>query len=99
MARRLQSILLLVAMLAVMIVLPACSQAPVRYVSEPLPLPPPPVLPALTADDLACLSDDAYQRLVLRDMWRRQYAETLQAIIRATHAPATSNISPVIVGN
>jgi hypothetical protein len=88
---RLQPLLLLLALLAVVIVLPACSPATVRYVSEPLSLPPPPVLPALTADDLACLSDDAYRRLVLRDMQRRQYAETLQAIIRAT-----SNTPPVI---
>lgn len=99
MPQRLQLLLLIVALLAVTVSLPACSTQPVRYVSEPLPLPVPPVLPALTADDLACLSDDAYRRLVLRDMQRRQYAETLQAIIRATHAPPTSNIAPVIVGN
>lgn len=57
----------------------------VHYVTEPLPLPERPVLPRLTEDDLMCLSDDAYARLMLRDLRRRQYAEELESIIRATH--------------
>lgn len=59
-------------------------QPEVRHIVEPLPLPSRPLLPALTADDLACLSDDAYRRLVERDMLRRHYAEELEAIIRST---------------
>ncbi len=63
-----------------------CSVAPeIRYIQEPLTLPPRPVLPRLSADDVQCLTDDAYRRLVERDMYRRQYAEELEAIIRSTH--------------
>lgn len=61
------------------------SQPEVRYVTEPLPLPARPVLPRLSAEDVACLSEDAYRRLVERDMGRRHYAEELEAVIRSTH--------------
>ena len=59
--------------------------AEIRYRQEPLPLPSRPALPALSAGEMECLSDDAYARLVRRDLQRRQYAEELEAIIRATH--------------
>lgn len=63
-----------------------CTSAPeVRYIQEPLALPPRPVLPRLSADDVQCLTDDAYRRLVARDIGRRQYAEQLEAIIQSTH--------------
>lgn len=63
-----------------------CATPPdVGYVTQPLPLPARPVLPRLTATDLACLPDDAYRRLVERERLRREYAEELEAIIRATH--------------
>lgn len=62
-----------------------CAFTGARYIQEPLPLPPRPVLPALTAEDLACLPAEVYERLVRRDLLRRQYAEELEAIIRATH--------------
>ncbi|MDH5785343.1 MAG: hypothetical protein OEZ16_07010 [Chromatiales bacterium] len=85
-----QSFLLLIAMLALMIVLPACSPSSVRYVSQPLPLPVRPLLPAVSANELICLSDNAYFRLVERDRLRRVYAEELVAIIEATHTDAIS---------
>lgn len=63
-----------------------CAQTPeVRYVTRPLTLPPRPALPVLVPADVQCLSDDAYRRLVERDRQRRNYAEILEAIIRATH--------------
>jgi hypothetical protein len=80
-----QTLLLIIAMIIVAVVIPGCSPQPTRYVSEPLPLPVRPVLPALSANDIACLSDDTYKRLLARDLLRRQYAEELEAIIRATH--------------
>lgn len=40
-----------------------------------------PVLPRLSADDLSCLSDDVYRRLVTRQRLRREYAEQLEAIL------------------
>ena len=55
------------------------------YVTMPLPLPARPTLPNLSADDLQCLSDGAYSRLAERDMLRRQYAEKMEDIIKATH--------------
>ena len=65
--------------------LAGCTSAPeVRYIQEPLTLPPRPVLPRLSADDVQCLTADAYRRLVTRDMGRRQYAEELEAVIRST---------------
>ncbi len=65
-----------------------CARAPeIRYLLEPLSLPPRPTLPALSAGELECLSDDAYARLVRRDLQRRHYAEELEVIIRSTHEP------------
>ncbi len=41
-----------------------------------------PSLPALSASDLACMSDDAYERLLERDRKRRNYSEDQDAILR-----------------
>ena len=54
---------------------------PPRVVAPDLPTVPRPVLPKLTAEDLACLSEDAYSRVLERDIQRRQYAEKLEAVI------------------
>lgn len=68
-----------------------CAQQPIQYVTNPLTLPVRPVLPALTQDDAQCLSDEAYKKLVRRDMLRRQYAEKLEVIIQSTQQPIHSN--------
>lgn len=68
-----------------------CAQQPIQYVTNPLTLPVRPVLPALTQDDVQCLSDEAYKKLVRRDMLRRQYAEELEVIIQSTQQPIHSN--------
>ena len=91
MSKRSQSLLLLIAMLAVVLVLPACSPTPVRYVSHPLPLPVRQTLPAVSAEELSCLSGDTYRRLVDRDRLRREYAEELEVIIGATRIPASDS--------
>jgi hypothetical protein len=57
----------------------------IRYVTAPLPLPERPVLPRLTAEEMACLRPEVYERWVRRDLGRRQYCETLETIIRRTH--------------
>lgn len=62
--------------------LSACATR-VEYITPELPLPEPPVLPTIAADDLACLSDEAYQALAVRDALRRGYANQLRAIIEA----------------
>lgn len=56
-----------------------------EYQLAPLPMPPRPDLPRLDAADLECLSDDAYDRLVRRDLARRHYSDELEAVIRSTH--------------
>lgn len=56
----------------------------VSYVSQPLPLPERPLLPAISADELSCLAPETYRRLYERERLRKEYAETLEAIIGAT---------------
>jgi hypothetical protein len=58
--------------------------AQVRHVSQPLPLPERPLLPAISADELSCLAPGTYRRLSQRERLRREYAETLEAIVGAT---------------
>lgn len=62
----------------------ACTAPEVRYVTHPLELPVRPLLPVVRPDDLQCLPVDAYRRIVERERLRRNYAETLEAIIRST---------------
>lgn len=57
----------------------------VRYITQPLMLPERPALPAIKADDLKCLSDEAFASIIRRDRERKEYAETLEAIIQSTH--------------
>lgn len=51
------------------------------YVVPELPLPPAPTLPTISAGELSCLSDQAYEALAVRDALRRAYADQLRAII------------------
>ena len=62
----------------------ACTHVETQYITSPLTIPERPVLPVLSADDLQCLSDDAYRRLVERNRLRREYAEEMEVIIRST---------------
>lgn len=64
--------------------LSGCGAAPVRQVSQPLPLPERPLLPRVYEAELMCLSDETYRRVVERERLRREYAEILETIIRAT---------------
>ena len=65
-----------------------CATTDVRYVAQPLPLLARPVLPRVAKKELACLLPDTYRRVVLRDRLRREYAEELEAIIKATQPEA-----------
>lgn len=74
-------------MLAVLLV--GCVSTPepvIIYRTTPLPMPERPVLPVVDPEELGCLSDEAYERLLMREQLRRNYAEQLETIIRATHA-------------
>lgn len=65
----------------------ACTPS-VRYVSQPLPMPARPVLPNVTANDLAPLNADVAARVQRRDRERRQYAEDLEIIILTNNKKA-----------
>lgn len=62
-----------------------CTSQRVQYQILPLPLPERPLLPAISADELQCLSDETYSKLAERNRLRRQYAEQLETIITSTH--------------
>ena len=69
------------------LIITACSADRVRYVTAPLTLPVKPVLPAVSADEIACLSDEAVWKLVERQRLRREYVEELEVIILSTQQP------------
>ena len=50
-----------------------------------LPLPERPLRPVVTQAELACVPDDAYQRLVRRELIYDAHITTLEAIIKRTH--------------
>ena len=87
---RRNSLMLVIAIISITIgsALTGCTSTPeIRYITDPLPLPARPVLPSIGAAELSCLPKDVYERVMLRDLGRRQYAEDLEAIIRSTHPP------------
>ena len=53
----------------------------VEYLYPELPLPEPPLLPAMSAAELECVSADTYEKLLLRETRRKNDADTLRAII------------------
>ena len=66
------------------IALTACAKPPVEYRPVPLHLiPDRPRPPTVRADELRCLSDDAYLRLVERDRMLRQNNDELRALLGA----------------
>ena len=67
--------------IALSVALCACATNPATfYLSRPER----PILPAVSGDDLQCLTDDVYRRIVMRDAMRRWYAEELESIIDST---------------
>ena len=49
-----------------------------------LPLPTTPILPKVDADELVCISDDAYEKLTTRDALLQSHINELRAIIKTT---------------
>ena len=73
---------LLLTVLATILINGCASTIPV--VVE-LPLPPELSLPAIDAQALSCLSDEAYTNLVQRDRLQAERRATLRSIIETTH--------------
>lgn len=44
-------------------------------------LPPEPTLPRITAEELSCISQDTYARLVEREMLLREYLAEIRALL------------------
>lgn len=69
------------ALLVVLTLLVAgCTPATV-YITTPLPVPVEPTLPMVMGHELECLSESAYERMLVRETRLRNYAERLRAII------------------
>jgi len=71
------------AALLVLTAISGCQWLPerVEFVCPPIPETVRPVLPRISADELQCLGDDTYRKLMNRETIRREYAEDLEAII------------------
>lgn len=72
----------IVAITAIVALLTGCATH--GYIYRPIPadmIPPAPEVPKIKAEELQCLSDDAYERLANRDRLRKQYAEELRALL------------------
>lgn len=54
------------------------------FTQAALPLPDRPSLPTVPTDAMACLTDDAYEALAVRDARLQSHAKRLEAIIRTT---------------
>jgi len=72
-------------MRALFLVLALSACAP-RIIYRPvaLPLPPKPVFRVVSGADMACLSDDAYRRILERDRQAALYERQLEAVICST---------------
>ena len=73
-----------IVVVIIVLAVSACAKPPVEYRPVPLHLIPiRPQLPTVRADELRCLSDDAYLRLVERDRILRQNNDELRALLGA----------------
>lgn len=72
----------LLAVIAAALIMMGCSKT--VYVTQPLPLPPRPALPPVTAAELQCLPDDVYGRMLQRQRLGRHHRDKLEAVIKAT---------------
>jgi len=81
-----KSVLMLATVAILTIAVSGCAAQDVRHVPVALPKPIKPVLPAIKAEAVACLSNAAYADIVERDRLRKNYAEECIAIIDANNA-------------
>jgi hypothetical protein len=78
MKRKLKTTLLLIASLFLI----NCGHIPTNAV---LKLPPELVYPLVSAEEVSCLTDDAFNKIKKRDKLKSARIETLRNIIKATH--------------
>ena len=74
----------LAAVLAALAMVLAVTSCATRLEYQPVPawlVPSRPTLPAVSAAELACLSDETYARLATRDRLRAQHEAELRALI------------------
>ena len=53
---------------------------------QPLPLPPVPTYPRISSDELQCLADDTYVKLVERSELQNKALSECRAVIESTHS-------------
>lgn len=78
----------IVALTAIVALLTGCTTH--SYIYRPIPaemIPPAPEVPKIKAEELQCLSDDAYERLAARDRALRQYSAELRALLGGGDEP------------
>lgn len=63
-----------------LMILGSCAVVESEKVS--IPLPHRPVLPPINGEELACLSDDTYNKLIDRFMQLRRYSEKLEVLAK-----------------
>lgn len=75
------------ALLCLTLLLAGCGTTTV-YVTTPLPLPLEPLLPMVMAHEMECLTDSAYERMLVRETRLRNYADRLRTIIEEHNSGA-----------
>lgn len=73
------------ALFLIALLLALLTSCATRYFSAaPVEIPDPPALATVSGEELACLSEDAWRRVRLRDRQCRAYAEHLRLLLEAT---------------
>jgi hypothetical protein len=67
------------------IILSSCSLLPARQVSVPLPIPVEPSWIKITTEELNCLTQEVYEKLLRRDLQHNGFEARLLAILKSTH--------------
>ena len=80
-------LLLIASLVTTLLLLTGCATPAPIVTQIELSVPVEPAYPRLTAEDLNCLTQDAYERLATRDREKRQYIQILKAIIESTKKP------------
>ena len=86
------------ALVAATIFLSGCCSTVSELPNLSAKIPPEPQYPSVSASELSCLTQEAYEALVTRDVMCRERIRTLEDIIRAVNPDKTSLWSPPHAG-